>query len=827
MNGDRDASDRRETIDIVAEALERVAEGRPLELESLCGGDPNLIRTVRESLDLVPDVPELEREAAAEDPLSGTVLGGRYILQSCLGAGAMGVVYAARDLDLPREVAVKIVRSGLRRSEAEARFAREGEALAAVRHPAVVHVFDRGTTLEGDPFLVMELIHGQPLSSMTDAPVDVRTAASWAATIADGLTAAHRTGVFHRDVKPSNILLRDGEPVLIDFGIAALADHATLAAGSRGVGTPAYMAPEQLERGTKPSPAMDVYSLTATLYHLLAGRPPYEGTPSQVVASIQRDDPTPISKLRPGLPCDLQAIIDKGLHRDSKQRYHDAEALSADLRAFLQHEPVRARYIGPMRRQVRRVLRSPVVRALTAVAIIVAVVSTVAAIRSEYVEAHNRLRQTKWAAAFRQFEPALTLWNPLDRYIADPEHRKAVFELVDEAARWSDDPIPTFVIRAALRFDHNDTEGAAADMDVVFRRTGAPSASVVAQLYRESARESAETPSMTGIEPARTTQDLFLVTFHALRAGEYGRARALLADPLLVDFPPAAEYAAMLRIPSISREREPATKLERARRLYERAIRIEEARGFRTATTAHIAGAALLEEDRFTQARRAIREGLELAPRSSNLWANLGIVERRLGNLDDAVKHLRVALKHRQSKSSAGFTLIQIHEDQLMAGDESAYERGLRSLASVPMSDQARAMRHGALELAAALNYRRNGDLEEAVRHARLAKEIWTTPNPKLQELPVSDENIRTADRLIAGETPVEALLHRLVEEPDHRGTMLLVEALLPDDFDSATSQAIKAWMRARIEQLAPAPKTTIEQAESAPSTDQQHRQDN
>ncbi|MCK5944482.1 MAG: protein kinase, partial [Planctomycetes bacterium] len=204
-------------------ALARMDEGEELDLDALCGEHPHLRGPLAEVLGLTDALAGLQRDALREDPLAGLLLHDRYQLRACVGRGAMGVVYVADDRELRREVAVKILDARMFRDDAaEQRFQREAEALAALQHPNVVAVFDRGRTPEGIHFLVMERLEGATLAALleqlesgddaaqavaehVDGDVEhwPRQVAGWGRALADGLAAAHLQQLVHRDVKPS------------------------------------------------------------------------------------------------------------------------------------------------------------------------------------------------------------------------------------------------------------------------------------------------------------------------------------------------------------------------------------------------------------------------------------------------------------------------------------------------------------------------------------------------------------------------------------------------------------------------------------------------
>lgn len=261
---------------------------------------------------------------------------GRYQLREELGAGGFATVFRAYDPALDREVALKVLHSHLASNpEVAERFVREGRALARVRHPNVVQVFDTGA---GDdaPYLAMELIEGRPLSELLigRGPIPVAQVVAVAEQIAAALAAIHARGLVHRDIKPPNILIEadTGRAVLLDLGVARMLDGGVTATGWL-VGTPAYMAPEQIEPDMPITPQTDVYQLGATVYALLAGRPPFEGAPTRVMQAVLRQPPADLSALRPDLPPAVFGVIMEALAKDPARRPQGARAFAAQLRA--------------------------------------------------------------------------------------------------------------------------------------------------------------------------------------------------------------------------------------------------------------------------------------------------------------------------------------------------------------------------------------------------------------------------------------------------------------------------------------------------------------
>ncbi len=265
-----------------------------------------------------------------------------------LGRGGMGVVYCARHVRLEAIVALKILRNASAASAVDlARFRAEATSAARLAHPNIVPVYDVGVH-EGQPYFIMRIINGQSLARrLADGPIPAREAASLLAPIARAMDYAHRHGVLHRDLKPSNILLdEDGIPHVADFGLAKRLDvDLDLTSSGAIVGTPGYMAPEQVGIGRgRIGPASDVYSLGAILYQMLTGRPPFQAaTAIDTVFLVLEQDPLPPRLLNPRVDRDLEMISLKCLQKPADLRYSTAAGLASDLEAYLAGEPTSAR----------------------------------------------------------------------------------------------------------------------------------------------------------------------------------------------------------------------------------------------------------------------------------------------------------------------------------------------------------------------------------------------------------------------------------------------------------------------------------------------------
>ncbi|WP_345440243.1 serine/threonine-protein kinase [Actinoallomurus vinaceus] len=264
----------------------------------------------------------------------GRVLLGRYRLIEPLGRGGMGTVWRAHDERLGRQVAIKELRlpddlDSEQRATWTARLDREARAAARLRHPGIVGVHDLVIGDDGQPWIVMELVQGPSLATLLaeQGPISPARAAALGLQILEALAAAHQAGIIHRDLKPANVLLEGDRVLLTDFGIAVVDGDATLTRSGALLGTPAFMAPEQI-RGQAVTAACDLWALGATLYTVVEGHPPFEGaTTGAVLVAVATDDPAPMTAAGP-----LAPVIGALLHKDPAQR-----PTSDDLRAMLTH----------------------------------------------------------------------------------------------------------------------------------------------------------------------------------------------------------------------------------------------------------------------------------------------------------------------------------------------------------------------------------------------------------------------------------------------------------------------------------------------------------
>jgi hypothetical protein len=349
---------------------------------------------------------------------STAAFGERFAVGEELGRGGMGRVVEATDRSLARTVAIK---QALTLDPGDrARFEREIHITAQLEHPSIVPVHETGIDADGQPYYVMRKIAGEPLSARITRTATARARLALVPNVlavVDAAAFAHARNIIHRDIKPANILLGEyGETLLIDWGVARFLDEADgqapaslsgnasdaeLTQVGAAIGTPGYMAPEQA-RAERVDARADVYALGATLYEVVSGRPPFHGTSAgdRMAMAILGESP-PMNKIDPDVPAELLAIVAKAMAGDLDERYRDAGALAADLRAFLAGKLVAAHHYTARERLVRFVRKHRVAVAIGAIATVgllvfgtIAIVSVVRARDQAEVEAENAARQT-------------------------------------------------------------------------------------------------------------------------------------------------------------------------------------------------------------------------------------------------------------------------------------------------------------------------------------------------------------------------------------------------------------------------------------------------
>ena len=266
-----------------------------------------------------------------QNPLASVV--GKYQIVDLVGEGAMGTVYRAQDPLLNRTVAIKVMSDAIARDAAlRDRFLREAQAAGSLQHPNVVTIYDFGE-VDGHLFIAMEYVEGIDLAELIEKqePMTLEERIGIAIDVLLGLSYAHKRGVVHRDIKPANIrITEEGHAKIMDFGVAHLESSKMTATGMM-VGTPNYMAPEQVT-GQKVGPATDIFALGAVLYELLAQRQAFAGDSlHNVMFKVVSEDPPPLSSVAPELPRDLERVVRKALAKDAEQRYQSAQEMANDL----------------------------------------------------------------------------------------------------------------------------------------------------------------------------------------------------------------------------------------------------------------------------------------------------------------------------------------------------------------------------------------------------------------------------------------------------------------------------------------------------------------
>lgn len=334
--------------------------------------DPHTAERLEAEASLLSEASEEEEDILGLFPLRHTE---RYRPELYLGDGGMGRVFRAYDTLLKRHVALKFFRTSLPQ-EAKV-FQREAQSQARIDHPHVARVFEAGE-LEGIPYLSMQFIHGPTLAKASpDLPLEARVEMARQACL--GLHAAHRLGIIHRDIKPGNIMLeRDDQGAwqafVMDFGLARDLSDPTHLPSTTVMGTPAFMAPEQvLGPAVLIGPHTDIYAMGVTLFQLATGALPFPGDNHAVIfRKLLEEEAPPLRALDPSLPADLEAIVQRCMEKDVFRRYDSILDLAEDLQRFLEGTPVKARPIPLWRRLSRKVRRNPGAFAAGGVALLLA-----------------------------------------------------------------------------------------------------------------------------------------------------------------------------------------------------------------------------------------------------------------------------------------------------------------------------------------------------------------------------------------------------------------------------------------------------------------------
>ena len=379
-------SSEEQIADLMLQWEDRRLAGLAASADELCRDCPELKPELARRIDVVESMEgllDVEPVRSVSNATTAPRAGGPpapqpthipgYEILNVLDQGGMGIVYRARQTDLSRIVAVKMMAGAHPSGPRLSRFRTECRAIAQLHHPNLVEIFESGETDVG-PYFSMELVEGGDLNArLKSNPPTFEEAAALVESIARVVHEVHQRGIIHRDLKPANILLTaDGVPKVTDFGLAKLLDEESGHSRTGEVlGTLTYMAPEQIDPSLgSVETAADVYALGAILYEMLAGQPPFLATTTQLMRQIVQDDPAAPSTVRSDVPRDLDAICLKCLEKKPESRYASAAELADDLRRFLEHRPIKARPVGPLRRTAKVVRRRPELRALIILAVL-------------------------------------------------------------------------------------------------------------------------------------------------------------------------------------------------------------------------------------------------------------------------------------------------------------------------------------------------------------------------------------------------------------------------------------------------------------------------
>jgi serine/threonine protein kinase len=359
-----------------------------------------------------------------------------YELLEYLGRGGIGIVYRARQLGLDRMVAVKMILPTGEENRTELdRFRVEAEVAASLDHPNIIRIFDVGGGTEHDAYYAMEFANGGSLrEQLKGSFLTYRQIAELVETLARGIDFAHQKGVIHRDLKPENILLhRSEDPTrdssrapfvakISDFGIAKRRGDLLRTPGGRMLGTPGYMAPEQVSPDLGPlGPATDIYALGVILYEMLTGKNPFQaGSWEGTLAEVLKANPDSPRALRPAVPRDLEVICLKCLRHDPQERYLDAAGLANDLNRFLAGRPIQARPAGLMEKAWKWVRRNPGSALLTAAVsvlllLVVILLVLVLALHQRILNFQVTRARAADAARLAEYRPAAPDSGPVTR----------------------------------------------------------------------------------------------------------------------------------------------------------------------------------------------------------------------------------------------------------------------------------------------------------------------------------------------------------------------------------------------------------------------------
>jgi serine/threonine protein kinase len=383
---------------------------------------------------------------------------GRYRIEAEIGRGAMGVVYRGFDPQIDRTVAIKTISLAGQDPEAEQqfreRFSQEARAAGRLSHPGIVTIYDAAEDPEThEPYIVMEYIPGEPLSKIlaeTDGKLPLSAALQFAQEIAEALDYAHSQGVIHRDIKPANILVtEDGHAKIADFGVARLNQELVSQQGGI-VGSPAYMAPEQMSEGEADARS-DLFSLGVILYSMITGFRPFQGNSAQTVCfKVMNVEPVPVTSFQTDVPPELDALIARAIAKDPNERYQSGAQMARDIQAFRQTDVSLSEETAFFARVVRRNLGLPgqkpptgwkFSQSLAVAAVAVAIATSVFAWRESHIRKSAQIVQPP--ANVTQTAVAQNQQNSPPQPIPKVRPRKSTVKKTAKPAATAPSPAPT------------------------------------------------------------------------------------------------------------------------------------------------------------------------------------------------------------------------------------------------------------------------------------------------------------------------------------------------------------------------------------------------
>jgi serine/threonine protein kinase len=439
----------------IAEYLRRLDRGEVVDRARFLEAHPSCAAGLRQYFDAMDQVermagPRAQGKADAGQPAAGQrprdgwehkkfpFRFSRYDVLRRLGEGGMGTVYLAKDTHLNREVALKIPQLAAQEEDRKwlERFVRE--ARTNFQHPNICPIYDTGIH-DGQPFISMAYIKGQPLSAliMPDKLLPEKVVACLIRIVAGAMHGAHQAGVVHRDLKPGNIMIDEEEqPFVMDFGLAyrLTEDAVRLTSAGRIMGTPAYMAPEQLERNLEGvTHSADIYSLGVTFYELLTGRRPFQGTFAQLLRQIQDQPPEPPSRLRPGLHGGLEAICLRMMAKRPVDRFASMKAVTDELDRWLKENSAKsetASELHLLRQQVKKLNIMVAAEAIVLGGLELAnlLAPHFSGGEQPHSEGHASTNNGAWHSPFEDMVPAHAPIEKADPHFGTPGHDVAFWQ---------------------------------------------------------------------------------------------------------------------------------------------------------------------------------------------------------------------------------------------------------------------------------------------------------------------------------------------------------------------------------------------------------------